>query len=88
MGVYIDRNKNFKLPADPQAPAIMIGPGTGVAPFRAFLAEREETGAEGANWLFFGDRRFQTDFLYQTEWQRLARTRRTRSHRRRLLPRR
>ncbi|WP_440995726.1 assimilatory sulfite reductase (NADPH) flavoprotein subunit [Arhodomonas sp. SL1] len=68
VGVYADRNKNFKLPADPQAPAIMIGPGTGVAPFRAFLAEREETGAEGNNWLFFGDRRFQTDFLYQTDF--------------------
>ncbi|WP_018718201.1 assimilatory sulfite reductase (NADPH) flavoprotein subunit [Arhodomonas aquaeolei] len=68
VGVYVDRNKNFKLPADPSAATIMIGPGTGVAPFRAFLAEREETGADGRNWLFFGDRHFQTDFLYQADF--------------------
>jgi sulfite reductase (NADPH) flavoprotein alpha-component len=49
----------------------MIGPGTGIAPFRAFLQEREATGAPGRNWLFFGDQHFRTDFLYQTEWQRL-----------------
>ena len=47
----------------------MIGPGTGVAPFRSFVAERDVTGATGRNWLFFGDRNFTTDFLYQTEWQ-------------------
>lgn len=68
--VYVQRNKNFKLPADPSAPIIMVGPGTGVAPFRAFVEEREYQGADGSNWLFFGDRRFRTDFLYQTEWQR------------------
>ncbi|WP_322905992.1 assimilatory sulfite reductase (NADPH) flavoprotein subunit [Paenibacillus campi] len=68
--VYIQHNDNFKLPHDPSTPIIMIGPGTGVAPFRSFIAEREETGAEGKSWLFFGDRRFATDFLYQTEWQR------------------
>ena len=51
-------------------PFIMIGPGTGVAPFRAFLEEREEIGAEGKTWLFYGDQHFVTDFLYQTEWQR------------------
>lgn len=66
--VYVDHNKNFKLPADPDTPIIMVGPGTGVAPFRAFLAEREALGASGRNWLFFGDRRFLSDFLYQTEW--------------------
>ncbi|GAB2802738.1 assimilatory sulfite reductase (NADPH) flavoprotein subunit [Halomonas shantousis] len=66
--VYIDHNKNFKLPHDPNAPIIMVGPGTGVAPFRAFMQEREETDAEGRNWLFFGDRHFRTDFLYQAEW--------------------
>jgi len=66
--VYIDGNKNFKLPADDDAPIIMIGPGTGVAPFRSFMQEREERGARGANWLFFGDQHFLTDFLYQTEW--------------------
>lgn len=65
--VYIHENRNFKLPADPQTPIIMVGPGTGVAPFRAFLEEREAVGATGANWLFFGDQHFTTDFLYQTE---------------------
>lgn len=68
--VFIQRNSNFKLPESPEARVIMIGPGTGVAPFRSFLGEREETGAGGKNWLFFGDRRFSTDFLYQVEWQR------------------
>ncbi len=68
--VYVSENENFRLPADPDQPLIMIGPGTGVAPFRAFMQEREETGAGGKSWLFFGDRRFTEDFLYQTEWQR------------------
>ena len=68
--VYIDRNNNFKLPADPSTPIIMIGPGTGIAPFRAFVEEREAIGASGKNWLFFGDQHFETDFLYQTEWLR------------------
>lgn len=68
--VYVERNKHFKLPPDPDTPVIMIGPGTGVAPFRAFMAEREETGAAGRNWLFFGDRHMTTDFLYQREWLR------------------
>ncbi len=68
--VYVDSNKNFKLPADPNAPIIMVGPGTGVAPFRAFVEEREALGAAGKNWLFFGDQHFTTDFLYQIEWQR------------------
>jgi sulfite reductase (NADPH) flavoprotein alpha-component len=66
--VYVQENPNFRLPSDPATPVIMIGPGTGVAPFRAFLAEREATGATGRNWLFFGDRRFDHDFLYQSEW--------------------
>jgi sulfite reductase (NADPH) flavoprotein alpha-component len=66
--VYVDGNKNFRLPEDPNTPIIMVGPGTGVAPFRAFLEEREVTEAHGKNWLFFGDRRFHTDFLYQQEW--------------------
>jgi sulfite reductase (NADPH) flavoprotein alpha-component len=68
--VFIQQNENFKLPQNTDTPIIMIGPGTGVAPFRAFLGEREEAGAEGKTWLFFGDRRFSTDFLYQVEWQR------------------
>lgn len=68
--VYVDRNKNFRLPADPETPVIMIGPGTGVAPFRAFMEEREELGAGGKNWLFFGAQHFLTDFYYQTDWLR------------------
>lgn len=66
--VYIDGNKNFKLPEDDSTPIIMVGPGTGVAPFRSFMQEREEREASGANWLFFGDQHFLTDFLYQVEW--------------------
>lgn len=68
--VFVQNNPNFKLPENPDTPVIMIGPGTGVAPFRAFLAEREEIGAEGKTWMFFGDQRFRTDFLYQIEFQR------------------
>lgn len=71
--VYLHRNPAFRLPADPQTPIVMIGPGTGVAPFRAFLAERAQTGASGRNWLFFGDRSFEHDFLYQAEWLELRR---------------
>ncbi len=67
--VFIEHNENFRLPARPDIPVIMVGPGTGVAPFRAFLQEREAIGATGRNWLFFGDRHFYTDFLYQTDWQ-------------------
>ena len=68
--IYIDHNKNFKLPADDSAPIIMIGPGTGIAPFRAFVEEREERGADGKNWVFFGAQHFRTDFYYQTDWLR------------------
>ncbi|MGO8690286.1 MAG: assimilatory sulfite reductase (NADPH) flavoprotein subunit [Thermoguttaceae bacterium] len=68
--VYVQSNDNFRLPADPSVPVIMVGPGTGVAPYRAFLEDREESGATGKTWLFFGDRRFRTDFLYQTDWLR------------------
>lgn len=66
--VYIDPNKNFKLPENDDTSIIMIGPGTGVAPFRAFMQEREERGARGRNWLFFGEQQFRADFLYQSEW--------------------
>lgn len=69
--IYIQQNPNFKLPTNSDVPVIMIGPGTGVAPFRSFLEEREELGAEGKTWLFYGDRHFVTDFLYQTDWQRM-----------------
>lgn len=68
--IFIQRNENFKLPQDSDAPIIMVGPGTGVAPFRSFMQEREEIGAEGKSWLFFGDQHFVTDFLYQIEWQK------------------
>nr|WP_263327435.1 assimilatory sulfite reductase (NADPH) flavoprotein subunit [Neobacillus sp. Marseille-Q6967] len=68
--IYIHQNDNFKLPANPETPIIMVGPGTGVAPFRSFMQEREEIGAEGKAWMFFGDQHFVTDFLYQTEWQK------------------
>ncbi len=67
--VFLKPNPHFRLPADATAPVIMIGPGTGVAPFRAFLQEREAAGATGRNWLFFGHRHFTHDFLYQTEMQ-------------------
>ncbi|MEM7044875.1 MAG: sulfite reductase subunit alpha, partial [Pseudomonadota bacterium] len=67
--VYVKSNKNFRLPEDPDRRVIMIGPGTGVAPFRAFLQERQATGAAGKNWLFFGDRTYTHDFLYQLDWQ-------------------
>ncbi len=67
--IYIQKNKHFKLPENPETPIIMVGPGTGIAPFRSFMQEREEAGASGKSWLFFGDQHFVTDFLYQTEWQ-------------------
>lgn len=73
VSVYVDHNPAFRLPDDPGAPVIMIGAGTGVAPFRAFLQDREESGARGPSWLFFGERSFREDFLYQSEWQRLLR---------------
>jgi sulfite reductase (NADPH) flavoprotein alpha-component len=67
--VYVKPNKNFRLPDDPDRPLVMIGPGTGVAPFRAFFQERQAAGAKGRNWLFFGERNFSHDFLYQLDWQ-------------------
>ncbi len=67
--VYTHANKNFRLPASSDTPVIMVGPGTGVAPFRAFVEHRAALGNPGKNWLFFGDQRYTYDFLYQTEWQ-------------------
>jgi sulfite reductase (NADPH) flavoprotein alpha-component len=67
--VFIEHNDNFRLPANPETPVIMIGPGTGIAPFRAFMQQRAADGAEGKNWLFFGNPHFTEDFLYQVEWQ-------------------
>jgi sulfite reductase (NADPH) flavoprotein alpha-component len=69
--VFLKPNAHFRLPADPYRPIIMIGPGTGVAPFRAFMQERDAIGARGRNWLVFGHRNYTHDFLYQLEWQDL-----------------
>lgn len=66
--VYVQSNAHFRLPGN-DAPILMIGAGTGVAPYRAFLQDREARGVGGKSWLFFGERNFRTDFLYQTEWQ-------------------
>lgn len=69
--VFFHTAKGFRLPEDGETPVIMVGPGTGVAPFRAFLQERKATGAKGKNWLFFGDQRESEDFLYRQEFERL-----------------
>ncbi len=70
---YINKNNLFRLPGEDQD-IIMVGPGTGIAPFRSFLAHRDANGATGKNWLFFGDQHFVTDFLYQTELQNWVET--------------
>lgn len=67
--VFVEHNERFRLPKDTDRDIIMIGPGTGVAPFRAFTQERAEVGGKGRNWLFFGEQHFRSQFLYQTEWQ-------------------
>ena len=67
--VFVQPNKNFRLPADGSTPVIMVGPGTGVAPFRAFVEHCAALGSPGKNWLFFGDQHYTYDFLYQLEWQ-------------------
>ena len=67
--VYVQKAHGFALPADPATPIIMVGPGTGVAPFRAFLQERQSVGASGKNWLFFGHQRSQCDFFYRDEFE-------------------
>jgi sulfite reductase (NADPH) flavoprotein alpha-component len=72
--VFPAASPNFRLPRNPDAPVIMIGPGTGAAPFRAFLEEREALGCRGRNWLFFGEEHRSTDFLYQSDWQRWQRS--------------
>ena len=67
--VYLERNERFRLPQDPSRDVIMVGPGTGVAPFRGFVQERSAVGAQGRNWLLFGNRESRSEFLYQLEWQ-------------------
>jgi sulfite reductase (NADPH) flavoprotein alpha-component len=71
--VFVHSNKAFRPPADSEAPMIMVGPGTGIAPFRAFLEERRSSGAKGRNWLFFGEQHEATDFLYRHELETLHR---------------
>ena len=66
-GIFVSPNKAFRVPQDNDAPMIMVGPGTGIAPFRAFLQERQARGANGKNWLFFGDQHRQSDFIYENE---------------------
>jgi sulfite reductase (NADPH) flavoprotein alpha-component len=72
--IFVQPNKNFRLPADGSLPIIMVGPGTGVAPFRAFVEHRAATGATGKTWLFMGDQHYLYDFLYQLEWQEHLKT--------------
>jgi sulfite reductase (NADPH) flavoprotein alpha-component len=67
--VFVQPNKNFRLPADGSTPIIMVGPGTGIAPFRSFVEHRAALGSSGKNWIFFGDQHYTYDFLYQLEWQ-------------------
>ena len=74
MHTTIKPNNSFKLPEDDQAKVIMVGAGTGVAPFRSFLQERDEQGLTGNTWLFFGEQHFSSDFLYQLEWQKYVKT--------------
>ncbi|MEM7194320.1 MAG: sulfite reductase subunit alpha [Pseudomonadota bacterium] len=71
-GIFVSRNKSFRVPEDNDAPVIMVGPGTGIAPFRAFLEERRERGARGKNWLFFGDQHRHCDFIYEEELSALS----------------
>lgn len=71
LDIFVHKSHGFTIPSDPKAPMIMVGPGTGIAPFIAFLQQREADRAEGKNWLFFGDQRQELDFLYRdqlSEW--------------------
>ncbi len=72
--IFIESNPNFRLPKDDATPIVMIGAGTGIAPYRAFVQHRELSENRGKSWLFFGNRNFETEFLYQTEWQNFLKT--------------
>jgi sulfite reductase (NADPH) flavoprotein alpha-component len=74
MPIFLHANGNFRLPEDASAPVIMIGPGTGIAPFRAFLEERQAQGAPGNNWLFFGEQRAALDFLYKDQFHKMRKS--------------
>jgi len=67
--VFVHTAKHFRIPENSDAPVIMVGPGTGIAPFRAFLQERQAVGAKGPNWVFFGDQKSSSDYLYQEEFE-------------------
>lgn len=73
-GIFMSPNKAFRVPVDDTVPMIMVGPGTGIAPFRAFLEERHALGAKGKNWLFFGDQHRETDFIYEDEISAMSAT--------------
>ena len=72
--IFIESNPNFRLPKNDETPIVMIGAGTGIAPYRAFVQHREMSENRGKSWLFFGNRNFETEFLYQTEWQNFLKT--------------
>ena len=73
-GIFMLPNKAFRIPQDNSLPMIMVGPGTGIAPFRAFLEERREIGAQGLNWLFFGDKHRESDFIYEEELHEMSKS--------------
>lgn len=72
--VFIEKNPNFRLPENDETPIIMVGAGTGVAPYRAFVQHREQSAKRGKSWLLFGNRNFETEFLYQAEWHKFMKT--------------
>ena len=72
--VFIEKNPNFRLPENDETPIIMVGAGTGIAPYRAFVQHREQAVKQGKSWLFFGNRNFESEFLYQTEWQKFLKS--------------
>lgn len=74
LSIFVENSNAFSLPQNKNVPIIMIGTGSGIAPFRSFMQENEEREAEGKSWLFFSDQHFVTDFLYQVEWQKLIKT--------------
>ena len=72
--VFIEKNPNFRLPKNDETPIIMVGAGTGIAPYRAFVQHREQAEKQGKSWLFFGNRNFESEFLYQTDWQKFLKS--------------